>query len=120
MDSIQSGILPVRDHLPDLRRGNDLFAALRGFLHGTPCRRFCGYDCLPAAACGGPCLGLAERGADVEVRSQEWNNGPMEQWAGDGYSFSRLAAFAVFPAFQFSSVPVFQFSVSSHGRATAQ
>jgi len=34
VDSFQVGVLPLRHDLPDLRRGNDFPAALRGFFTG--------------------------------------------------------------------------------------
>src|SRR5262249_7412042 len=66
--SVQIAVLPLRDHLPDLRCGTDFPLAVRGGLPTTDARRVRGHDGVPAAAGGGAGLGLGQGGVKLEVR----------------------------------------------------
>ena len=70
MASVQIGILPLRNHLSDLRRGDDFSAAVRSVIHGVGRGRVSVADGFSFPAGLGVGLGVDEGSADVEMNNQ--------------------------------------------------
>src|SRR5450759_222799 len=67
LDFLPVGVLPLRDHFPGVRRGDDFSAAVRRFLWRTFGGSIPGHDDFSPVAGGRIGLGVAEGSADVEM-----------------------------------------------------
>src|ERR1039458_9437046 len=79
LDFLPVGVLPLRDHFPGVRRGDNFSAAVCRFLHQSCGGGISGHDGFSPAADGRIGLGVAEGSADVEMKTRtgQWSDGIM-------------------------------------------
>src|ERR1039458_6341862 len=79
LDFLSVRVLPLRDHFPGVRRGDNFSAAVRRFLHPASGGSISGHAGFSPAPGGRIGLGVAERSADVEIKSRtgQWSDGIM-------------------------------------------
>ena len=84
VDAVQGGVLPVRDPVPDVRRGDRLSLFVGGGRPGSGDLRAGEHPLLFGRTGFGPCIRMAERSFGMEIRKPEIKAMKYEDFNGDG------------------------------------